>query len=243
MTTLDSIRDVLVYQHKNGYRFSLDALLLFSFVSLKKVSRICDLGAGSGIIGLLLARRYPHALVTLVELQEGLYLLAERNIALNGLQGRVTAVKGDIADIPTNPLLAPHGAFDLVISNPPFRRPGTGLLSRGDERSIARHEIRLSIRTLITSASLLLRHHGRFCMIHLPERLPEIIKEMTGTGLEPKRLRLVHSTASSEAKMVLLEGVKGGRPGLSVEKPLCVYNEDGAYSAEIRALQGETPAS
>lgn len=241
MTTLDSIRDVQVYQHRKGYRFSLDALLLFSFVSLRKVSRICDLGAGSGIIGLLLARRYPQATATLVELQESLALLAGRNIALNGLQERMSVVRGDIADIPSDSRIVPHNAFDLVVSNPPFRRPGTGLMSQGDERAIARHEVRLPIGALIRSAALLLRHHGRFCMIHLPERLPEIIRTTAGFDIEPKRLRMVHSTISSEAKMALLEAVKGGRPGLTVEKPLCVYNADGSYSAEVRALQGDAP--
>ncbi|MCL4456112.1 MAG: tRNA1(Val) (adenine(37)-N6)-methyltransferase [Nitrospirae bacterium] len=250
MLTLDYIRDVQVYQNKNGYRFSVDALLLYSFVNLKRVSMIADLGAGSGIIGLLLAKKYPSASVMLIELQKSLAVLAEKNITLNNLKDRVSIANTDIKHLNAKLSesyvsrsqagkyksgLLPE-SFDLVVSNPPFRKPKTGLLSEGDERAIARHELKLPLQDLIKAGSLLLKHHGRLCIIHLPERLSEIIDVMRQHGMEPKRLRFVHSNISSEAKMALIEAVKGGRTGLKTERPLFIYNEDGSYTEEMEKL-------
>lgn len=242
MTTHDFLRDIKIYQNKGGYRFSVDALLVYSFITLPRVKTIADLGAGSGIIGLLLARKYPEAGVTLIELQESLVRLAERNVAANGLRDRVTVVNADITHItapsipsaPGPPLRC--GEYDLVVSNPPYRRARSGKLSIDDERAIARHELKVSLPELVRAASALLRHHGRFCVIHLPERLAEVVHIMKGYGIEPKRLRLVHSTIGAEAKMVLVEAVKGARSGLKVEPPLIIYEDDGSYSEEMKML-------
>lgn len=231
-TTLDSIRDIKLYQPKKGYRFSVDALLLFSFVNLKTVKRIIDLGAGSGIIGLLLAKKYREAEVTLIELQEGLYGLSKKNILLNNLDNRVRTLRMNIKDLESQ---IPN-YYDLAVSNPPFRKPLTGRLSVDEQKAIARHEIKISLHELVKSASLLLKHHGRFCLVYLPERLPELVEELRRCLLEPKRMRLVHSNADGEAKMLLMEAVKGGRAGLKVEKPLFVYNKDGTYTAEMRRI-------
>lgn len=243
MLTLDFIRDVHIYQSKTGYRFSVDALLLYSFINLQRAKKIADLGAGSGIIGLLLAKKYPDSEVTLIELQKSLVKLAEKNTALNELEDRVHIINYDLKELTHNSSLVTHASappvgncFDLVVSNPPFRRTRTGLVSNSDERAIARHEIKLSLQDLFNSASLLLKHHGRFCLIHLPERLAEIIRVMKGHSLEPKRLRSVHSSISTEAKMVLIEAVKGARSGMKIESPLVLYNEDGSYTKELEEL-------
>lgn len=242
MTTHDFLRDIRIYQNKDGYRFSVDALLIYSFITMPRLRKIADLGAGSGIIGLLLARKYPSAEVTLVELQERLAELAGRNVAANGLEGRVRVAHADIRAIVAalrDAESAPFplsGDYDLVVSNPPYRRVKTGKLSIDDERAIARHELRLSLPELIRAAALLLRHHGRFCVIHLPERLTEIVTVMRGYGLEPKRLRFVHSRIAEEAKMALIEAVKGARPGLDVEPPLIIYEAGGGYTEEMKEL-------
>ncbi|MBZ0158078.1 MAG: tRNA1(Val) (adenine(37)-N6)-methyltransferase [Alphaproteobacteria bacterium] len=260
--SLDGLRDVRVYQRKDGYRFSVDALLLYSFVGLQRVKSIADIGAGSGIIGLLLARKYPGAKVFLIELQENLARLAERNCIVNGLQDRVKVLHADVKEIRgrireiygrqsrTGPQVccgegADNGdfgellsSFDLVVSNPPFRKPRTGKLSTGDERAIARHEIMLPLEDLVSAVALMLKPRGRFCMIHLPERLADTVRAMSAHGLEPKRLRFVHSSAATEAKMVLIEAVKGARTGLTTEPPLLLYNEDGSCTEEMREYYG-----
>jgi tRNA1Val (adenine37-N6)-methyltransferase len=235
--TLNSIRDIKLYQPRIGYRFSIDALLLYDFVKLKNMRRIGDLGAGSGIVGILLAKRYPHAEVTLFEVQDRLAVLAEKNIALNCLEDRVKVIQIDIREIkpPHSALVTPH-SFNLLVSNPPFRRLRSGLISEEQEKAIARHEIKLRLHDLIAVASYLLKAKGRFCMVYHPSRLLELMEILKKTSLEPKRLRLVHSHISSEAKIVLLEATKGGKSGVKVDKPLFIYNEDGTYTDEVMGI-------
>lgn len=236
-TTLDSIRDIKLYQQRYGYRFSVDALLLYSFVNLKRVSKIADLGAGSGIVGLLLAKKYPDAEVTLFEIQDSLVRLAEKNITLNSLEDRVRVTKTDIREIKTRhwSLVTGH-YFDLIVSNPPFRGVKSGLISTGEEKAIARHEISLKLPELIDAVSYLSMAKGRFCIIYHPNRLLELIETMKKRGLEPKRLRFVHSNTSSEAKMTLLEAVNGGRSGMKVERPFYIYKKDGSYTDEMKGI-------
>jgi tRNA1Val (adenine37-N6)-methyltransferase len=234
--TLDSIRDIKIYQSKTGYRFSVDALLLFDFVNLKNVSAVADLGTGSGIIGILIAKKYPEAKVDLFELQEGLVDLSDKNISLNNLRGRAKVVQCDIRTLPA--LHAGPGEYDLVVSNPPFRKPKSGRINVEEERAIARHELRLSLSELVAAAYRLLKAKGRFCIIYHPCRLSELLDMLKKKNLEPKRLKFVHSTQSSEAKMVLVEAVKGGRTGLKVENPLFLYNDDGSYTEEMREIYG-----
>lgn len=231
--TLDGIRDLKLYQNRNGYRFSVDPLLLFSFVNVKHVKDSADLGAGSGIIGLLLAKAYPHSSVLLVELQESLYRLARKNIALNNLEHTVQAVLADIKDIRKD--LKPMSC-DLVISNPPFRKPKAGRISSAEERAVARHEIKLSLGELAKSASHLLRSRGRFFVIYHPERILEMVDTLRQNNLEPKRIRFVHNDADSESKIVLVEAVKEGRAGIKIEKPLLIYNRNGSYSDEVKRM-------
>ena len=234
-TSLDGLRDIKVYQNTEGYRFSVDALLLYSFVNMKHAGMIADLGAGSGIIGLLLARKYAEARVLLVELQESLYRLAARNIALNGLEERVSAIFTDVRHIDA---ACPPGKYDLVVSNPPFRKPSSGRLSLGEERSIARHELKMRLPELAGSVSYLLRAKGRFCMIFHPERLIEVIQTLREVKMEPKRIRFVHNDVRAVSKMVLVEAVKEAKPGLKVEKPLILYTSDGAYTDELNEMYG-----
>jgi tRNA1Val (adenine37-N6)-methyltransferase len=232
--TLDSIRNIQLYQSKTGYRFSVDSLLLYDFITLKEVNYIADLGAGSGIVGILLAKKYPGAGITLLEIQDGLVRLAERNVLLNHLENRIKVVKCDLRILAATSVKSGH--YDLVVSNPPFRRLKSGLLNTEEEKAIARHEIKLRLPEFINASSSLLKARGRLCMIYHPQRLSELIDTMRDKDIEPKRLRFVHSTASSESKMVLLEAVKGGRAGLKVEKPLFIYEHDGRYSDEMEAI-------
>jgi len=244
MTTLDFLRDVKVQQSRNGYRFSVDALLLASFSELPVVKSIADFGAGSGIIGLLLAMKCPGAKVMLVELQDSLARMAERNIALNRLEDRVEVIRMDLKTLSSHKGVRAFdlSPFDLVVSNPPFRSVKSGRINPDDEKAIARHEILLSLEDLVKGATSMLRHHGRLCIIHLPERLAEIIIVMRDNGIEVKRLRFVHSKVSADAKMLLIEAVKGGRPGMKIEKPLIIYNKDGSYTAEMQADYGSAHA-
>lgn len=233
--TLDGIRDIKVYQNKNGYRFSIDALLLYSFVNVRHAEYIVDLGTGSGVIGLMLAKKYPEAAVTLVELQESLYRLTVRNIRLNELDERVQTVLADIREIKKH---FGHMSSDLVVSNPPFRTPVSGRISEEEEKAVARHEMRLTFKELAEAATYLLKAKGRFFMIFHPERLLEVIDTLRENRLEPKRIRFVHNDAGSVSKIVLIEAVKEGRAGVKIEKPLFIYDSEGSYSHEVKLMYG-----
>ncbi len=228
--TLDSIRDIKIYQSKTGYRFSVDSLLLYDFINLSKIDSIADLGAGSGIVGILLAKKYVEAKITLFEIQESLVKLAKKNVVLNNLQERIQIIQIDIREIPK---LHTSFSFDLVVSNPPFRRLRSGLLSIEEEKAIARHEIKITLNELIYVSSIILKPKGRLCIIYHPWRLSELIEIFKKNRIEPKRLKFIHSKISSEAKMVFVEGVKEGRIGLKVEKPFFIYDEKGKYTEEM----------
>jgi tRNA1Val (adenine37-N6)-methyltransferase len=234
-TTLDGIRDIKVYQNKDGYRFSVDALLLSSFVDVRHARKIIDLGSGSGIIGLLLARKYGGAEVSLLELQESLCRLGEKNIALNGLEGRVSVTRADIKNIPG---LLPPISFDVAVSNPPFRKQKSGRLSVGEEKAVARHEIRLRLSDLAEAASHLLKAKGRFFMIFHPERTLELVDTLRQNRLEPKRMRFVHNDAGAPSKIILVEAVKEGRAGIRIDKPLFIYKKKGLYTDEVKEMYG-----
>ncbi len=231
--SLDSICGVRLYQRRNGYRFSMDSVLLAGFAVLtRRMKRVVDLGAGSGVVGLILAKRYPWTEVLLVEIQEGLLDLAAKNVGLNGLQRRARVLRADMSSPPRD--LAE--GFDAVVSNPPFRRPGTGRISPSDEKALARHEVRLTLTDFARTTSMLLKNKGRLFLVYHPFRLAEAIQAMREHRLEPRRLRFVHPDAGSGASMVLVEAVKDGGVELKVEPPLFIRGRDGTFTEEMEAL-------
>ncbi|MBF0563792.1 MAG: tRNA1(Val) (adenine(37)-N6)-methyltransferase [Nitrospirae bacterium] len=242
--TLDTIKDVKIYQKKKGYRFSIDAPLLSGFVKPLFSGRAADIGAGSGIIGLLLAKKYEKLTVQLFEIQEELYALSLENIRLNGVEDRVSALNADVKD-----LLLPEvskcpyigsNSFDIVVSNPPFRKIGTGLINPHVEKAVARHELELTLDDLTRAAFCLLRGKGRFYFIHHPTRFIEAIDALRDRGLQPVRARFVHSDESAWAKMFLMECVKEGKPTFTLENPFYIYKTDGSYTEDTLALLGST---
>jgi len=233
--SLDTLIDgkLRLYQNRKGYRFSLDALLLAHFVTVKRRERIVELGAGNGAIALLLSYLHPFASITALEVQPAMAERAKRSVALNGLEERVTVVAGDLRQIAS--LFAPS-LFDAVISNPPFRSPGSGRISPHREKQIARHEIKGGLKDFLAAAAYLLPTKGRLALIYSAERAIELLTALRAAGLEPKRLRWVHSFAGAEALLLLVEAVKGGRSGVKVAPPLVIYQADKVYAAEVAAI-------
>lgn len=235
--TLDDLRvgGLRIIQKKDGYRFSLDPVLLCAFARIEPGEPVCDLGTGSGIIPLLLARRTTAGPITGVEVQPELADRARRSVELNGLEERVTVLACDLRRIRES---LSAESCRVVLANPPYRAAGSGRLSPRGERALARHEMHGDLNDFVRCAAWLLSTGGRFYLVYLAERLAEMLTAMRAAGLEPKRLRCVHSRQGEEARLVLVEGRKGGRPGLTVEAPLYVY-ANGSYTTEVLDIYGE----
>ena len=237
--TLDdlTIGGLKILQAKNGYRFSLDPVLLNGFISGVRDCSVLDLGTGSGILPLLLSARNEALSIAGVEVQQEMAERAGRTMALNGLEASVRIIHGDIRDLPFAGLKA--AAFDVVTANPPYRAPDTGRVAPDDERGMARHELAGGLGAFLRAADSMLKSGGSFYVIYLAVRLAELLTGMASFKLEPKRLRCVHSRTGQPARLVLLEGRKNGRPGMEVESPLVVYKGEGRdYTDEVLTMYG-----
>jgi tRNA1Val (adenine37-N6)-methyltransferase len=222
-----------VAQSRLGYRFSIDAVLLAHFVEPRAGQTLIDLGTGCGIIPLMLVFRHPHIRVWGVEIQPELVGLAVDNVRANHMADRIHILQADMRAI-TPDLSA--GPVDVVCSNPPYHRGRAGRLNPDGQRAVARHEIAITLPALLQASRRVLKTGGRFVTIYPAERAAELIGHMRSVHLEPKRLRPVHSSGSTDARRVLVEGRAGGRPGLTIAAPLIVFREDGEYSAEVRRM-------
>jgi tRNA1Val (adenine37-N6)-methyltransferase len=227
-----------LWQPRVGYRFSIDPLLLADFVGAPPFGQLIDIGAGVGIVGLLLARADAQAQVTLVELQPRLAGLCRRNTTDNGLDERCTVIEGDVLSVPMRKKL-PGARFDLVVSCPPYYPLGKGGINPDSEEAIARHELHLPLVDLLRAARRLVGFRGRVAVIYPSPRLPELLANLLPLGLTPTRLRLVHAHPGEPGQRVLLEARKGARGGLVVEPPLILRNPDGGYSDEARRILGD----
>lgn len=228
--------DLRVIQPREGYRFSLDPVILCDFAR-PTGGRIVDLGCGCGIIPLLVARRAPEGRITGVELQPEMADLARRNAALNGLCGRIDVVEGDILHLGER---LPANGFDLVLANPPYRRRGEGRISPRAGRDLARHESSATLEDFLMAARRLVTPGGRICFIHHPERLAELLGLARDARLTPRRLRLVHGDATAAARMFMVELMKGSRGSLAVLPPLLVYDGAGGYTEEMLRIYGDS---
>lgn len=212
--TLDEIRGIKIIQKKKGYRFSMDSLLLAEFVNLKDVKKAMDLGTGSGVIAILLAKRSAGLEVTGVELQDDLFDLARRNVELSSLSYRVEIIKGDIMMLKN---IFEEESIDLIVSNPPYYPAGKGRTGPNRERTMARHEVAVTMTDIIEASSFLLMEGGRIALIYPASRLKEAISTMREYRIGPGRVRKVYT---SGAEVVLIEGEKGYERELLEEPPL-----------------------
>lgn len=212
------------------FRPSTDTFLLGGFPRLRRGMTVCDLGAGTGLLGLLLLAREPELTVTGVELQPAACGLFRRTAAENGLEDRLRCLEGDLRD----PGLLPPGRFRLAVSNPPYFPPGAGAVAPDAARRTARAETDCTLSQLCAAASRALTWGGSFCLVHRPDRLADVMEELRRVRLEPKRLRFVHHTAAAPPSLFLLEARLGGRPGLTVEPPLLLRGPDGGETEDVR---------
>jgi len=222
------ISGLKIIQKARGFRFSLDAVLLAHFVTVKEKDKVIDLGTGTGIIPLLLTTRAKGLDLTGVEIQKEIAEMAQRSMILNGLN-EIKIMNEDLRQIPKSF----NGQYDLVVANPPYLPLNQGKISPLPEVAISRHEIKCSLEELVRTAARLLKPQGRFALIHKSDRLTELMLVLKANDLEPRRMRLIHPKLEKNANLVLLEARKGAQPYLEVLNPLIVYERDGSYSQEL----------
>jgi len=202
-------------QSKDGYRFSIDAILLAEFVTIRQGDVVVDLGTGCGVIPLILLLTKLVGYAFGLEIQEELAGQAARNVLLNGFDDKMGVVLGDIK----NPPIA-EGSADVVICNPPYRQVKSGRINPDPRRAIARHEIMANIDDILHAARSVLRKKGRLAVIYSSVRLADILARMRRFNLEPKKIQIIYPDLNSGAKLVLVEAILGGRPGLKISPPI-----------------------
>lgn len=224
-----------VIQRADAFRFGTDAVLLADFAAPRRHDRVCDLGTGTGIIPLLLYARENTISADAVEIQPDMADMAARSMALNGLSEKIRVLPGDLRQIRT---LLPHARYDLVTCNPPYGKAGGTLLNPDASKRLARHEESCAIEDVACAAAWLLQNGGRLCCVFPAARMIELSDAMRKYRMAPKRIRMVHSRVEKAAHLCLMEGMLDARPGLIIEPPLVIYDENNAYTLELRRIYG-----
>lgn len=224
-----------IIQDKKRFCFGMDAVLLSGFAKAKPGETILDLGTGTGIIPILLEAKTDGRHFTGLEIQPESADMAARSVAYNHLEEKVDIVTGDIKDASD---IFGASSFDVITTNPPYMIEQHGIENNSDCKAIARHEILCNLDDILRESAKILKPNGRFYMVHRPFRLAEILGKMTQYRIEPKRMRLVYPFVDKEPNMVLIEGLRGGKPRMKVEKPLIVYKSPGVYTEEIYDIYG-----
>jgi tRNA1Val (adenine37-N6)-methyltransferase len=223
---------VTIVQQKKGHRFTLDSILLADFCRIKPLDKILEPGTGTGIISLLLAKKYPRVRIIAVEMQTALADLCHQNIIDNGLDNHmilleqdIRALKGELKTL----------SFDVIVANSPYTKSGGGKQSPRPERLLSRHERGADIVTWL-DLGMFLKNKGRYFLVFPADRLSELISSLRMRRLEPKRIRFVHPYDGKPASLVLIEAVKSAGIGLEVLPPLIVHDTDSGYTAEMRHI-------
>ena len=219
-----------IIQNPEWFCFGIDSILLTEFAKdMKKNSTIADLGTGTGIISILMSKKVDAKKVYGIEFQKDVAEMAKRSVILNNLQDKVEILNEDVGNISS----IKKNTIDYVITNPPYKKEGTGIISSDNKNMLSRHETTVKLEKWIEVSKDLLKDNGAIYMVNRPERLNEIINIMTKYKLEPKRIRFVYPKVNKDANLVLIKATKYGKSFLKIERPLIIYKEDGTYTDEI----------
>ena len=228
------IKNLKIIQNTEGFCFGIDSVLLSDFAkNIKKDSLVLDLGTGTGIIPILLCGKTNLKKVIGVEIQEEVYNMAKKSIKLNNLENKFEIINENILNLEK---IYKENTFDVITTNPPYKKIDTGILNENKKKIVSRHEITASLEDFLKVSKRLLKDKGKFYMVHRPERLVDIIYNMRKYKIEPKIIRFVFSNKNKEPKLVLIKGIKNARPFLKIEKNLYIYDENGKYSKEIEKI-------
>jgi len=225
-----------ILQRPEGFRFGTDAVLLADFAGVKKDERVADMGTGTGVLPLLLSARAEGTTFDAFEIQADVADMAARSVLINGLEQRIHIHHADCREAAK---VIGHERCQLVVSNPPYTRGGAGLVSPEATRAISRSDSDCSLEEWIAACGRVLKNGGRLCCVFPAPRFLELCDAMRAARIEPKRVRFVVARESAAPKLVLTEGLKGGRPGLHVQPMLITHDESGGFTQEMRRIYGE----
>ena len=231
------LKGLKIIQNPKWFCFGIDSVLLSDFVNnIKNNSFVLDLGTGTGILPILLCGKTNLKRVIGIEVQQDVAEIAKRNIELNNLKDRFNVINDNINNIDK---YFGKNEFDVIITNPPYKKNNDGVKNENKQKLISRHEILATLEDFIKVASYCLKDRGSFYMVHKVERLVDIICHMRKYKIEPKRLRFVFTNEKSKPTLVLIEGVKNARPFLKIDSNIYIYNEDGEYTTQIKEIYSE----
>ncbi len=220
-----------IIQKNNGFCFGIDAVLLSDFAKdIRNNSKVLDLGAGTGILSILLTGKTNLSKIYGIEVQKDIADMAVRSVKLNNLNNKIQIVNTDIKNLENTFEI---GSFDSIVTNPPYKNENTGKVNDNKYKYISRHETTANLSDFIKVSFKMLKDKGSLYMVHRPERLVDIIFELRNNKLEPKNIKFVYSNKNKEPKLVLIKAIKNANKFLKLEKPLFVYDENGNYTQEI----------
>ena len=234
-----------IIQNTKGFCFGIDSILISDFAKdIKKESVGIDLGTGTGIISILLAKKTNISKIIGIEIQKDVADMANRSVELNNLQNKIEVMNLNIKNILEKNSLSevqkgyienklPRDSFDFIVTNPPYKKLDTGKVNECEYKYISRHEATANLEDFLKVTKFLLKDKASLYMVHRPDRLVDIIELMRKYKIEPKKIRFVYSTINKEPTLVLIKGIKNARAFLTIEKPLIIYNSNGEYTDEI----------
>lgn len=229
--------DCYIFQDTEYFKFSLDSVLLANFVTInKRDKKMLDLATGNAPIPMLLTYR-TNAKIYGVEIQRVIYNLGIISVKENNMHNQITLINDDAKNL-TNDFES--DTFDVITCNPPyFKTTDDNFKNNNKVKSLARHEDFLNLEDVLVISRKLLKNNGRIALVHRTERFVEILNTMQKYNIEPKRVRFIYSKENKNSNLVLIEGIKNGKPGLKLLPPLIIYDADGNYTKEVSLMFGE----
>ncbi|HYE11500.1 MAG TPA: tRNA1(Val) (adenine(37)-N6)-methyltransferase [Patescibacteria group bacterium] len=233
---LDDLQNgYMLIQKNKTFKFGVDAVLLADFAEIKRSEHVLEMGTGTGIIPILLHAKKQPASITALEIQEDMADMARRSVKYNKLEDIISILHMDLKEAPKK---LGKAKYDCVVTNPPYVKREAGINNPEETKAIARFEIACTLQDVVSTAKELLQSGGKLFMVHRADRLVDIIYEMRNQGIEPKRIRFVHSNTGKRPHLILIEGTRGGRPELKFMDPLYIYDDKGEYTEEIHRIYG-----
>jgi tRNA1Val (adenine37-N6)-methyltransferase len=224
---------IKIFQPEKGYRFSIDPFILAAHIEGTGNQKVIDIGCGCGIIPLILSLKSSALKITGIEIQKELYDCAKKNILTNKLENSINIIHGDIKNIDTSDI---NGKADIIVSNPPYKKKGSGRLNPDSQKAIARHEITLDIDMLFKCSGRLLKEKSRLYIIFPAQRLSDLVLTMEHYSFSPEFIRFVHTKKYSTAKRVILCAGKNSNSPCVVHPPFYIYEDENKFSKEYLSL-------